>query len=341
MSNTGRLLLAASMLLGVQQPSKAEKENFYTGRMITLSTFASPGGSYDTYLRLLSQTMGKYILGHPSIIVVNQPGAGGFTAANYAGNAAPKDGTFATLMSIGVVVQGALGNSALRTPLQNFNWLGNFTKNNNVIVTSEQSAAATIEDATAREVTLGSLGAGSIDAQLPSLCNQLLGTKFKVIYGYDGTPQILVAMERGEVEGQSNIWPTLKAAIPNEGARRLHVLIQTGVTKERDLPHTPLLTDLVKGDPDKEKMAEFMTLATMISRPLAAPPGVPNERIGVLRQAFDATINDPEFLAQAGKAGFNISPMSGEEVQSAINELISSPKATLDALKGIFAFQPR
>jgi tripartite-type tricarboxylate transporter receptor subunit TctC len=337
MSRTACLLLASSLLLGAQ----AKADDFYGGRMITLSTFASPGGSYDTYLRLLSQTMAKHIPGRPSIIVINQPGAGGFVAANHAGNAAPKDGTFATLMSVGVVVQGALGSPALRTPLQNFRWIGNFTKNNNIIVTSERSSARNIQDAIAREVTLGSLGAGSIDAQLPILCNQLLGAKFKIIFGYDGTPQILVAMERGEVEGQSNIWPTLKSVIPNQGALRLHVLIQIGLTKETDLPNPPLLIDLVKGDAGKERIARFMTLGTMISRPLAVPPDTPADRVEILRRAFDATVKDAEFVAQARKAGLNINPMSGEEVQSATNELISSPKETLDAVRSILALQSR
>jgi tripartite-type tricarboxylate transporter receptor subunit TctC len=333
------LLLAALPLLGAPDPSQAQ--DFYAGRTITLSTFASPGGSYDTYLRLLSQAMGKHIPGHPTIIVVNQPGAGGFVAANFAGAAAPKDGTFATLMSIGVVIQGALGNPALRTPLQNFAWLGNFAKNNNIIVTSQQSPAKTIADAAAREVTLGSLGAGSIDAQMPSLCNRLLGTRFKVIYGYDGTSQILLAMERGEVDGQSNIWPSLKSALANDSARRLHVLIQIGLTKEPDVPDAPLLLDLVKADAVKERIARFVSVVAMMSRPLAAPPGVPADRIDILRRAFDATVADPEFLGAAQKAGLTINPMRGEDVQSAVDTLIASPQETLETVRAVLSSQER
>jgi tripartite-type tricarboxylate transporter receptor subunit TctC len=338
MSLLVRVLFFLPALILAQTSCRAD--DFYKGRTITFSTFATPGGSYDTYLRLLTQYIGKYIPGDPAMVVLNQPGAGGLVAANYAGKSAPQDGTFATLMGVGVIIQGALSAPNLRTPLQDFNWLGNFTKDNNIVVTSETSSAKTLEDAKAREVTLGSLGAGSIDAQLPALYNQLLGTKFKIIYGYEGTPQVLTAMERGEVEGQSNIWPTFKAVMPNGGAQRLHVLLQIGLTKDPELPNVPLLTDLVKGDSGKEAITRFMTLAAMISRPLAAPPNVPADRVQSLRRAFDVTLKDPDFLAQARKAGFNINPMTGEEVQKAIQELMSSPKETIAAAKRMLEKQP-
>ncbi|HWG04108.1 MAG TPA: hypothetical protein VG271_03755, partial [Beijerinckiaceae bacterium] len=285
MGSLVRILIVAQTLMLAQIPCRAD--DFYKGRTITFSTFTTPGGSYDTYLRLLTHYIGKYIPGNPSAVVLNQPGAGGLVAANYAGKSAPQDGTFATLMGVGLIVQGALGEPNLRVPLGDFNWIGNFTKDNNIIVTSETSTAKTLEDAEAREVTLGSLGAGSIDAQLPMVYNQLLGTKFKLIYGYEGTPQVLAAMERGEVEGQSNIWPTFKAVMPNGGARRLHVLLQIGLSKDLELSNVPLLIDLVKGDAAKEQIARFMTLATMISRPLTAPPNVPADRVQILRRAFD------------------------------------------------------
>jgi tripartite-type tricarboxylate transporter receptor subunit TctC len=334
-----RITVALSALL--LAPASGRADDFYKGRTITFSTFATPGGSYDTYLRLLTQYIGKYIPGTPTMVVLNQPGAGGLVAANYAGKSAPQDGTFMTLMGVGLIIQGALGEPALRTPLQEFNWIGNFTKDNNIVVTSETSSAKTLDDAKARQVTLGSLGAGSIDAQLPSLYNQLLGTKFKLIYGYEGTPQVLTAMERGEVEGQSNIWPTFKAVMPDGGANRLHVLLQIGLAKDPELEHVPLVTDLVKGDPAKEAIARFMTLAATVSRPLAAPPNVPADRVDLLRRAFDATLKDPDFLAQAKRAGFNINPMTGAEVQKAIAEVMSSPKETIAAAKQMLALEPK
>lgn len=316
-------------------------DDFYRDRTITFSTFATPGGSYDTYLRLLTQYIGKYIPGNPTMVVLNQPGAGGLVAANYAGKSAPQDGTFVTLMGVGLIIQGALGEPALRTPLQDFNWIGNFTKDNNVIVTSETSSAKTLADAEAREVTLGSLGAGSIDAQLPELYNQLLGTRFKIIYGYEGTQQVLTAMERGEVEGQSNIWPTFKAVMPNGAAQRLHVLLQIGLTKDPELANVPLVSELVQGDAAKQSIARFMTFAAMISRPLAAPPNVPPDRVQILRRAFNATLEDADFRAQAKKAGFNINPMSGEDVQTAVEEVMSSPKETIAAARQMLETQPK
>jgi tripartite-type tricarboxylate transporter receptor subunit TctC len=246
-----RILIVVQALVLAQASCRAD--DFYRGRTITFSTFATPGGSYDTYLRMLTQYMPKYIPGSPTMVVLNQPGAGGLVAANYTGKSAPQDGTFATLMGVGLIIQGALGEPALRTPLQDFNWIGNFTKDNNIVVTSETSSAKTLEDAKTREVTLGSLGAGSIDAQLPALYNQLLGTRFKLIYGYEGTPQVLTAMERGEVEGQSNIWPTFKAVMPNGGAQRLHVLLQIGLTKDRELANVPRSRTWCRATPQRRR----------------------------------------------------------------------------------------
>ena len=209
--------------------------------------------------------------------------------------------------------------------MRDLRWIGNFSKIDNVLVTWPTSKAKTIKDAQTNVVILGSVGAGSIDSQLPAAFNTLLGTRLKVIPGYPGTAQTLLAMERGEIEGKVSGWTSLKSELSKERASSLNVLLQMGPTPAPDLRSVPLLVDLVKGDAQKEAVAEFLSLILAISRPLAAPPEVPNDRVTVLRRAFDATMKDPEFLSEAQKSGFEIDPMTGEEVQEAVTRIFTAP----------------
>lgn len=300
-------------------------ENFFQGKTISISTFTPPGGSYDTYSRLLARHIPKFIPGRPNAIVVNQPGAGGVLALNYAGRVAPRDGTFMTLAGVGMLLQGALDAKALQVSLRDLRWIGNFSKIDNVLATWPTSKAKTIKDAQANVVVLGSVGTGSIDAQLPAAFNALLGTRLKVIPGYPGTGQTLLAMERGEIEGKVNGWTSLKSELSRERAASLHILLQMGPTPASDLKSVPLLVQMVKGDSEKVAVAEFLSLILAISRPLAAPPDVPNDRVTILRRAFDATMKDPDFLSETQKSGFDIDPMTGEEVEGAVTHVLTAP----------------
>jgi tripartite-type tricarboxylate transporter receptor subunit TctC len=317
-------LATALLLWPLQQRSFAQ--DFFAGKSITISTFTPPGGSYDTYARLLARHIGRFIPGRPNVIVLNQPGAGGLVALNYAGKIAPRDGTFLTLVGVGLLLQEATGGQGMQVSLRDFRWIGNFSKINNAIVTEKTSRTKTIADAMKQEVLLGSVGIGSIDAQLPAAFNALVGTRFKVVFGYAGSKEILLAMERGEVEGKLNGWPAFKAEMPPSRIAELNVLAQVGLAPDADLPNVPLFTDLVKTDAQKASVAEFLSLSMAISRPLAAAPEVPADRVEILRRAFDATLKFPEFLADSQKAGFDINPMTGEEVQDGIERVVNAPK---------------
>jgi tripartite-type tricarboxylate transporter receptor subunit TctC len=301
-------------------------EDFFAGKTITLSTFTSPGGSYDTYVRLLARHIGRFIPGRPTVIVVNQPGAGGLVALNYAGKIAPRDGTFLTLAGVGTLLREVTGGQGMQVPLRDYRWIGNFTKVNNVIVTWKTSPTKSIEDAKRHDVLVGSVGIDAIDAQLPAAFNALLGTRFKVIVGYPGSKETLLAMERGEVEGKLNAWSSFKAELPGDLISNLNVLLQMGLVADADLHNVPIFVDLAKGDPDKEAVARFLSLTMAISRPLAAPPDVPIDRIQILRRAFDASMKSPEFLDEAQKTGFDINPMTGEEVEDEIGRILTAPQ---------------
>jgi len=333
------IISLALMVAAVGNAAPAAAEDFYAGKTISMSTHTGPGGGYDTYLRLLARHLPRHIPGRPAIVVVNMPGAGGLLALNHAGRVAPRDGTFLTLVSQGLLVHEATGQPGLQVSLRDFFWLGNLSQSNVVTVTWHASGVAAIDDAKARDVTVGSTGAGSISVQVPNLLNALFGTRFKIIYGYKGGAEMNFAMARGELHGRgANTWASYKASSPAEvRERRFNVLMQIGLRKDPDLPNAPLLNDLVAGHAVHEPIAQFMSLSLAITRPVAAPPGVPEERVRLLRRAFDATMRDSAFLAEADRLGSEIDPMGGDEVQQAVAQIMATPKDVVDRTQAIIA----
>jgi tripartite-type tricarboxylate transporter receptor subunit TctC len=201
------------------------------------------------------------------------------------------------------------------------------------------SGIKTLADSKTREVTVGSTGVGSISVQVPMLLNALFGTRFKIIYGYKGAGDMMLAMARGELDGRGgNTWASYKTANPNDiKEHKLNILIQIGLRKEVELPDVPLLTDLTAGDAVKDPIARFMSLSLAITRPMAAPPGVPEDRVRILRRAFDATMKDPEFLAEAARLGSEIDPMSGEEVQEGVTQIMTMPKDVIERTQAMIS----
>jgi tripartite-type tricarboxylate transporter receptor subunit TctC len=315
--------------------TQALADDFYAGRTITMSTHTAPGGGYDTLLRMMARHYSTHIPGKPSILVVNMPGAGGLTAFNHAAKSAPQDGTFLTLVGQGLVVHEPTGQPGLQASLGSFKWIGNFSQAPNITAVWYTSPTKTIEDAKQQDVIVGSTGAGSPDGQIPTVYNALLGTRFKVVYGYAGGGPLNLAMERGEIEGRgTNTWPSYKATMARAVQdRQLVALIQIGMKKDNDLPNVPLFLDLVKGDAVREPVARFLSLSTAISRPLAAPPGVPDARVEVLRRAFDATVKDNDFITEAQRLQIDLDPMTGEEVQAAIIQILATPKDVIERTK--------
>jgi tripartite-type tricarboxylate transporter receptor subunit TctC len=338
------ILVAFFAMIGVLFTTSAQAQSAtFAGKTVTLMCHVPPGGGYDAYERLLSRHLGQFLPGNPTIIVVNKPGAGGYTAANHAANVAPRDGTFMVLMQQSTLMDEPMGHSAMKTSLRDFNWIGNFSQSNNLVATWHTSPVKTIGDAQKQEALVGASGTTSTAAQLPAYLNAVLGTRFKVVHGYEGGAAIDLAMLRGEVEGRgANTWAIYKstsAAALREG--KLNFLVQIGLRKEPELPDVPLLTDLVKGDPAKEQAARFVTLGLSIARPLAAPPGVPPDRVEQLRRAFDATMKDPQFLEEANRMGLEVDPMTGEEVQAGVGQILATPPGVLDSLRSAMATQKK
>ena len=286
------------------------------------------GGGYDTYARALARYMPKYISGNVSIVAKNVPGAGGLIAANSLYNATQADGlTFAALTN-GAAMDPLFGETAARFDARKFNWLGSMGKLENICVT-RPGAITSIEQARTREVTVAASGATGNSAIMPKIVNRFLHTKFKVIGGYTEGSGVTLALERGEVDGVCGMsYSTLKATHPDWFRdHRVNVILQIGLNKLRELPNVPSALDLVSGH-DRDVL-ELILIRQEMGRPFALPPGVPMDRIATLRRAFDATLKDPAFLADAQKLNLELDPLTGEEIAGLLQKAYGAPKAVI------------
>ncbi|MEA2986340.1 MAG: hypothetical protein QOD94_2594 [Alphaproteobacteria bacterium] len=315
--------------------------DFYKGKQITFVIRSGVGGGYDLYARVLGRHIGKHIPGNPQVIPINMPGGGGIKAANYVANVAPKDGTILTMVSQGLAVDQALGiNHGLDADLRDFHWVGNMSSHNQVTVVWHTSKTKTFQDALNRETVVGCTGAGSISTQVPAIYNNVLGAKFKLVVGYPDGTDVNLAMERGEVEARAtNPWVSYKATTPHLIEKKMIIpIVQVGLEKEADLPDVPLLRDLAR-NPEEKQILDFISRSVSIGRPIATTPGVPAERVAALRKAFDATLADPAFLADAEKQRMEIRAMTGQQLADVIKGIIEAPADIREKVK--LAIEPK
>jgi len=319
--------LAVAAALAAMPAAAQTTRPFYQGKQITLLIASGAGGGYDAYARSLARHMGRHIPGNPAIVPKNTPGAGGLIAANTLYNSAAADGlTFAALTN-GAAMDPLFGERAARFDGQKIHWLGSIGKLENICVTWKGSPITRIEQAKTRQISVSATGATGNSAIMPKIVNQLLGTKFKVIGGYaEGAGQTL-ALERGEVDGICGLsYSTLKAARPDWFRdAKLNIILQIGLEKLKDLPNVPSAMDLVT-DPDSRRVLELILIRQEMGRPFALPPGVPADRVAILRAAFEATLKDPAFLAEAGKLQLEIDPLTGPQIAALLKTAYGAPK---------------
>jgi tripartite-type tricarboxylate transporter receptor subunit TctC len=319
-------ILAAALISGaVASPAAADSvSDFYSGKRITLVIGYGTGGGYDQYARVLGHFYGDHVPGHPVIVPQNMPGAGSRAAANWLYNVAPKDGTAIATIGQNTPTDQALGAKGIQFDVRKFLWIGNMVVVNNTLATWHTSGIKTIDDAKAKAVPIGATGAASPSVLYPQVSNNLLGTKFKIISGYPGGGDINIAMEREEVAGRGSnswaSWKSTKAAWLRD--KKVNILFQVGPKREPDLKDVPLWSELTD-DPEKRQVLEVLSGDVAVGRPILAPPGLPADRAKALRAAFDATVKDPKFIAEANKQKMEISPMSGEELQAVVEKIVS------------------
>lgn len=314
----------------------AQVAEFYKGKSIDLYIQTSVGGGYDGYARLVSRFMPKYIPGNPQVLPKNMPGAGGLTAANYLYNAAPKDGTAIGTISRGTAFDPLLGNKAAQLDGTKFNWLGSTNNEVSVCVTWHTTGIATFADAQKQEVVVGATGPTADTYQYPKIINAALGSKFKIVTGYKGGNEVDLAMERGEVQGRCSwSWTSVKGLHQSWlDEKKINILYQMGLSKHRDLPDVPLIIDLAKTD-EARSILRMVFARQVMAWPYLAPPGTPADRVAALRQAFMETMKDPNFLAAADKAGLEVTPVSGLEIQKLVQDIYATPPAVVSKVARI------
>ena len=321
---TASAIAALAIVPGAVRAQPAE--SFFKGKVINLYIGFAPGGTYDYYGRLAARFMGRHIPGNPTVVAQTMSGAGSFHAANFLYAAAPKDGT-----AWGVVTQTLALEEALRSPgaqykAAEFTWIGRMTSILEVHFTWKTSKTKTIEDAKQHEVPVAGTGAGSPSEGYPKLLNALAGTRFRIISGYPGSTQGMLAMERGEVDGGLTSWNTLKRTKQEWIANRdINLLVQYASQRHPEMSAVPTVLDIA-GSAEGRQVLAFYISGAELGRSLLAPPGIPADRMKMLRAAFDAMLKDPDFLAEIEKSGQEFQPASGDEVQKLIQQAASAPR---------------
>jgi tripartite-type tricarboxylate transporter receptor subunit TctC len=333
MRRLGHWLIPAGLLVVApfSAPASAQSvEDFYKGKSISLSIGFDTGGGYDIYARLLSRHMGKHIPGRPAIVTQNMPGAGSLRAAQHLFSLAPKDGTALGTFGRQMGIAPLLGTSAQYDGTK-FTWIGSITNEVSTCVSWHTAAVKTWGDMLEKPITLGGDGPGADPDVFALLYRNVFDAKIKLVSGYHGTTPIILAMERGEVDGLCGYsWSTIRSKHqPWLRERKINILVQAGLKKDAEIADVPLVLDMAKSEEQRQILKLILT-SQETARPFAAPPGVPADRAAALRAAFDATMKDPEFLAEAGKLNLDINPLSGTAITSLLTELYGMPKGVID-----------
>jgi tripartite-type tricarboxylate transporter receptor subunit TctC len=327
-----RMLIAASLglLLQCVTPALGQGADFYKGKQVDLYIGYSVGGGYDIYARILARHLGKYLPGKPVVVPKNMEGAGSLRLANWLYQVAPKDGTAFGTIGRGIAFDPLLGGQGAQFKATEFGWIGSANDEVSVCVAWAKTGITRFEELYSRELIVGGTGATADTDLFPKVLNGVLGTRFRIVSGYPGGNDITLAMERGEVDGRCGwSWSSVKTNHPHwvkDGTLRL--LVQLSLEKHPDLPNVPLVMDLVKTE-EQKAVLRLVFARQVMGRPFLAPPGVPKERLALLRKAFLETMQDKAFLAEAQKLNLEITPVSGEKVQELVAEMYRTPPEVL------------
>jgi tripartite-type tricarboxylate transporter receptor subunit TctC len=323
-----RSIWLAAACVAVSGTSEATAQApYYAGKQIRMVIGSGAGGGYDVYARFLARHFFRHIPGNPVIVNQNMPAASGLAATNWAySSAAPRDGTVIVATYNALLDDPLYGSPVARFDPLKFEAVGSIAKQQTVCATWHMSKIKTIDQARQQEVTVSATGASGDRATMPRILNTLLGTKFKVINGY-GTTESMLAVERGEVDGMCGVsWSTLKVSNPDWiQNNRLTIMIQAGAKPQAGLLDVPLVIDQVSNAEDR-KLIELLFFPQEMGRPFIMPPDTPKELVNTIRRAFDATMKDPAFLAEAEKSLFDVDPLTGEEMERILRQAYATPK---------------
>ena len=327
MRGTFALATAAAIAIASFQAAHAQDvAAFYKGRNVDMQIGYSVGGGYDVYARMVARFIGRHIPGNPTIVAKNMEGAGSLRLANWLYNVAAKDGSVMGTIGRGVAFDPLLGNKSAQFDANKFNWIGSANDEVSVCVAWQNSGITRFDELYTKQLTVGGTGGGSDTDVFPAILNAVLGTKMKVITGYPGGSDVNLAMERGEVAGRCGwSWSSVVATHKDWlTQKKITILVQLGLSKHADLPDVPLVTDLAKTD-EQRAILKLIFARQVMGRPYLAPPGLPKERTAALRRAFNETMQDKDFLAEAAKAQLEITPVAGPAVEKLVAEVYQTP----------------
>jgi tripartite-type tricarboxylate transporter receptor subunit TctC len=334
-------MLASACAFGLA-PQPATAADFYRGKQINLIVGGGVGGGYDAYARLLVRHWPDFIPGKPSFVVQNMPAAASLVAMNTLANTSPRDGTTIAAVQNHIGIEPLLG---LTGPRQNVkydaraaNWIGSTTKEVPVVVVWHTTPFNSFEDLIGHEILVGSSGVATSDSVYPRVMNALVGTKFKIIEGYKSNPELAQAIEQGEVQGRAGWFlSSLMSTKPDWVEKKeVRVLVQVALKPYPSLPDLPLVTQFAKTQVNRDQL-EFALSWLQMGRPYVAPPAVPADRVKILRDSFMEAVHSPGFLAEAKKARLDVSPMSGEEIHTLLNQQYATPTDIVEKVRSMMA----
>jgi len=334
------LALICSLCLCAPASAQEDVATFYRGKQLRMVVGTGPGGGYDLFARAVARHIVDHIPGNPTIVVQNQGAAGGLVMVNQLASLGPKDGTVIAAPVNGIPTAPLLEPAGAHFDAARLNWIGSTNRETYVAFAWHTAPVQSLADLLRRPLIVGATAPGTTLFDFPMVTNSILGTKFKVVRGYDSTPQINVAIERGELEGNGGIgWQSVKTQTPEWIAdRKITIIAQYGLQRDPELA-APTMLELAKTEADRQALT-MMFARTEYGRPYFTPPDVPAARVTALRRAFDATMRDPGFIAEAAQMQLRLSPMTGEEVQALVAKLAGTPPETVARVRGALTAPP-
>jgi tripartite-type tricarboxylate transporter receptor subunit TctC len=314
----------ALVLTGLVLASVAQADDFYKGRQVTMLVGNNPGTAYDASARLVARYFGRNIPGQPTIIVQNMPGATGLIAANYLAKIAPKDGSVIANAHESLPLRQLLGEAAVQYDAATFQWIGSPEVTNQTIAVWHTVPIESLEDIKTHEVIMGGTTPHADSSIVLELSNKFVGTKFKVVLGYQAN-QIDLAIERGELQGRAVIWNGLKATKPDWlRDHKVKIVAQLGLKRSPELPDVPLLQEMAP-DENSKLIIQLYSAQLSLGRPMYVAGGVPRERVLMLRKAFEDMTTSQEFLDEAKRIHYEVKPVTGEELDDAVKKIMTTP----------------
>ena len=329
------LIACLTAFLSTLAPVAAQSPaDFYRGKTVSLIVGYPPGGGYDVYARAIARHMGRHLAGQPAIIVRNQPGAASLAFANELFQIHPQDGSVFGTFARSVPIDRLLGRPAANFDPTKFNWIGSANAEVSICTVWHGLGLSSVQDFIARPIIFGANSAGSESHAYPTILNNLLGAKFKIVTGYRGTGDLMMAMERGETQGRCGMtWSALKSTLPEwVRDKKVYIALQFAVEKHPELQDVPLVTEIARNDLERQAL-ELILAGQAMGRPFAAPPNVPADLVAALRNAFDATLVDAQFALEADKQGLEIFPVSGGRLQELVTQMFAAPVEAVEAAR--------